>query len=204
MSIQRVSAILVVCLVIFPAVARSIPPNPARIGGAVTLINSVKVKSADNSRNVRTAQISDENFIFKVSHPDGVDFDPVAEDADGLNSLDHYVIDIPIYQTREQPGGALPGETAIVRVFMNDRELEVVSPPHGRIIVGNSGSITPVDLVIQDIEDGEVLYTQTQLDRAVAAAVEKWDVGSDGLIDLREAIHALMITVGIDAPVDSR
>ena len=177
---------------------------PAHIGGTVTLVNSTRVKNEDNIEDDRMTEISDKAFVFKVSRADGDDFNPVAADLDGLNSKDHYIIDIPIYHTREQTGGALPGETAVVRVFMDGRELNVVSPPNGRIVVGNSGSITPVDLVVQDIEDGEVLYTRSQLDRAVAEEVSKWDVGADGVVDLREAIRALMITVGIDAPMDSR
>ena len=198
MSIQRVFALVAASLLVFPAIVWPLPPNPARIGGTVTLINSVQVRSADNIRTTRTAHVSDDDFTFRVARTDGSDFAPSAQDADGLNSQDHYVIDIPIYHAREQTGGALSGDTALVRVFMDGRELNVVSPPNGRIIVGNSGSITPVDLVVQDAENGETLYTQTQLDRAVRSAVETWDVGADGVIDLREAIRALMITVGVE------
>ncbi len=198
MSNLRLYAMAAASLLVFPALVWSLPPNPARIGGTVTLINSVKVRSADNIRTTRTAQIADNDFTFKVTRVDGTDFHPLAEDADGLNSQDHYVIDIPIYNASEQTGGALSGDTALVRVFVDGRELHVVSPPNGRIIVGNSGSITPVDLVVQDTESGETLYTQRQLDRAVRSAVGTWDVGADGVIDLREAIRALMITVGIE------
>ncbi len=203
MSIRHLFVILAAGLLMFPSTARSIPPNPARIGGSVTFINSVKVRSADNIRNLRTTQISDGAFTFRASRFDGTDFDPAASDTDGLNSQDLYVIDIPIYNAREQRGGALPGDTARVRVFMDGRELDVVSPPDGRFIVGNSGSIMTVDLVVQDAHDGEVLYTQSQLEKAVADAVEKWDVGADGVVDLREAIHALMISVGAAAPASS-
>ncbi len=198
MSIQRLFALVAASLLVFPAIVWPLPPNPARIGGTVTLINSVQVRSADNIRTARTAHVADDDFSFKVSRADGSDFEPAAEDADGLNSQDHYVIDIPIHHAREQTGGALSGEMALVRVFVDGRELNVVSPPNGRIIVGNSGSITPVDLVVQDAENGETLYTQSQLDRAVRAAVETWDVGGDGVIDLREAIRALMIAAGVE------
>lgn len=198
MSIQRFFAVAAASLLALPAIAWSLPPNPARIGGTVTLINSVQVRSADTMRTARASRITDDDFVFKVSRTDGTDFDPVAEDADGLNSRDHYVIDIPIYNAREQTGGALSGDTAIVRVLVDGRELNVVSPPSGRIIVGNSGSITLVDLVVQDTEDGEILYTQSQLERAVRSAVETWDVGGDGVIGLREAIRALMIAAGVD------
>jgi hypothetical protein len=181
--------------------ANALPPNPARIGGTVTLISATQVQQGDTGCE-GTAQ-GEIRFTFKVCRNDGADFDPTAEDADGLNSQDHFVVDIPIHQRIAQPSGALPGDTAQIRVFLDGRELRVVSPPDGEIIVGNSGSITPVDLVVQDTQDGEVLYTQSQLDRAVVEEVSKWDVGGDGVIDLREAIRALKIVVGVEVSTDS-
>lgn len=198
MLIKGLFSIIAAGILAFPAAAWSIPPNPARIGGTVTMIKSAQVRNADNLRDSRNTGIADNAFTFKVSHLDGADFNPPAQDTDGLNTRDNYVIDIPIYESNEQSGGALPGDTAVVRVFLNSRELEVVSPPNGRIIVGNSGSITPVNLVVQDKENGDVVYTQIQLDQAVAEAIEKWDIGGDGKIDLREAIRALQVVVGVD------
>jgi hypothetical protein len=37
----------------------------------------------------------------------------------------------------------------------------------------------------------------------VVEEVSKWDVGGDGVIDLREAIRALKIVVGVEVSTDS-
>jgi hypothetical protein len=114
------------------------PPIPARIGGTVTI------------DGVLLTQDTDDGYTFKVTKQNGTDYldfnNNPAEDSDGLNSSDWYVIDIPIYDATDQLGGANPGETAILHVFKDGSELTVTSSPNGEFIVGNSGSTTQIDL----------------------------------------------------------
>lgn len=82
----------------------------------------------------------------------GTDYPPTADDDDDgecLNASDWYIVDIPIYNANNQPGGATIGETAIIHVHKNSKELTVISPSNGHIIVGNSGSTTRIDLKVE-------------------------------------------------------
>ena len=69
----------------FPTVAESAPPQAARIGGTVTVDGTALEQDAD------------EGYTFEVTRYDGTSYDPAAEDTDGLNDSDWYLIDIPIY-----------------------------------------------------------------------------------------------------------
>jgi len=112
-----------------------IPPIPARIGGEVT-VDGVQLTHND-----------DQGYTFTVTREDGTVFDPVAEDTDGLEpATDWYRIDIPIFDDPIQPGGAVVGSTAVIHVYKDGDELQVISPEGGRIVVGDSGSASQVDL----------------------------------------------------------
>ena len=110
------------------------PPIPARIGGTVT-VNTVQL-----------TQATDTGYTFKVTKQDGTAYNPVAEDTDGLNTSDWYIIDIPSYDATEQPGGAQSGETAVIHVILNGNELSVTTPANGEFEVGNSGSTQQVNI----------------------------------------------------------
>lgn len=112
------------------------PALPVRVGGAVTVDGELLTAS------------SGRGFVFKVTANDGKDFTPPAEDSDGLNGAGKYIVDIPIYDSVNQPGGAKPESKAIIRVFKNGKELKVVSPPNGEFVIGKGGSITIIDLVL--------------------------------------------------------
>ncbi len=73
----------------------------------------------------------------------------MAEDTDGLNASDWYVVDIPGYDATEQPGGAHSGESAVIHVYKNGLELILAAPSKGKIIVGGSGSTQQIDVAIQ-------------------------------------------------------
>ncbi len=191
-------AMILFCALLFPSAAHPFPPIPARIGGTLTVMNTIQVTSEPDNRSVRSIVASGSDYSFYVTREDGfTTFDPPAQDTDGLNLSDNYVIDIPIYDAAEQPLGAEPGEVAIIHVFRDGYELTVVTPPYGRFIVGNSGSSTPMDLIVQSPDNQETLYTGPQLEQAIIEAVNDWDVGSDGIMGLPEAIRALKVVSGV-------
>jgi hypothetical protein len=119
------------------SVAECIIPQPYRIGGTVTVDGS------------QLTQASDSGYAFVVTRQNGNDFNPGALDMDGLNGSNWYVIDIPIYDPTDQPGGANPGDTAVIHVYRNDEELIVTSPTNGSITVGNAGTTQRIDLTLE-------------------------------------------------------
>ncbi len=113
-------------------------PIPARIGGTITV------------NGVQLTQATDDGYRVVVTDPGGGAYTPPAEDPDGLNDSDWYIIDIPIHDSLEQPGGAVPGEAAVIHLFKDGTELTVTSPQNGRFTVGNEGSSNRLDIVAAD------------------------------------------------------
>lgn len=109
-------------------------PIPARIGGTVTVDGT------------QLTQATAAGYTFKVTKQDGSAYVPAAESS-GLNTLDWYVFDIPIYNASSQPGGANPGDAAVVHVYKDGKELTVSSPSGGQVTVGAEGSTTQIPLV---------------------------------------------------------
>ncbi len=110
-------------------------PIPARIGGTLTVDGSL---------------ISQENgaaYTFEVKRPDGNSYSPKADSA-GLNATNWYTVSIPLFHD-EQPGGAHPGDSAVIHVYRNGQELTVLSPAQGQIAVGEEGSRTQINLDTQ-------------------------------------------------------
>lgn len=56
-------------------------------------------------------------------------------------------------------------------------------------------------LVFGSVAHAEDLFTQEQLDEAVASERKKWDVSEDGKITLEEAIRALQVVAGLQEDV---
>lgn len=130
-------------LIVWAAAAQGAPPIPARIGGTVTIDGAQLTQSID------------EGYTFVVTKLDGTAYEPEAKDSDELNASNWYVIDVPIYDAAEQPGGAKPGDTAVIRVYKGGSELRVVVSPHkGRFLVGQSGSTTRIDIVVKNPAGG--------------------------------------------------
>lgn len=117
-------------LLSFPVMTWAAPPMPARIGGTVTVDGT------------RLTQATATGYTFAVTKLDGSAYVPAA-DTDGLSALDWYNINIPIYDPNDQPGGAKPGDTALIHVYKDAAELG-----RGHLIVGDSGSTTQMDLVV--------------------------------------------------------
>ncbi len=128
-----------------PSLVAAAPPIPARIGGTVT-VDGVTVDAATGG-----------GYRFTVTRDDGTDFSPVAEST-GVNSSDWYLLDIPLYDSSDQPGGAVPGDKAVLHVFKDGFELKVISPVNGVIIVGGSGSTTQTNIqVVSEVKHPGIL-----------------------------------------------
>ena len=110
-------------------------PLPFRIGGTVT-IDSVII-----------TQATDTGLTFIATKLDGTDYTPVAHDINGVNSSNWYIMDIPLFDAVDQPGGANPGDTAVIHVYLNGNELFVTSPANGHFTVGASGTNLQIKLV---------------------------------------------------------
>jgi len=119
-------------------------PLPYRIGGTVTI------------DGIQITQSTADGLVIKVTKPDGTDYtDAVGnhpEDSNGLNDSDFYIIDIPIYDATEQPGGAKTGDTATINVYLNGKKLIVTSPANGSITVGEGGSDSRIDLTASSFQ----------------------------------------------------
>jgi hypothetical protein len=124
---------LLMAFIFFPSLSHAVPPQPARIGGTVTLNNRL------------LSQSSDSRLVIKVTKLDGSALVPAAEDIDGLSANGYYLIDIPIYDA-DQTGGVAPGTTVVIHVYKGSKELTVLSPVNGRITVGASASATTVNI----------------------------------------------------------
>ena len=129
-------------LIVWAAAAQAAPPIPARIGGTVTVDGA------------QLTQTTDAGYIFVVTKQDGTAYEPEAKDSDRLNASARYAINVPIYHATEQPGGAKPEDTAVIRVYKSGSELKVLSPYKGRFLVGQSGSTTRIDIVVKNPAGG--------------------------------------------------
>ena len=129
--------LVIAFLLFYASVSESAPPTmPARIGGTV-VVNGTQITRA-----------TDEGYTFVVTDQSGSPSFPAAEDTDGLNLLDSYVIDIPIYDAGDQPEGMSPGDTAVIHVYKDGIELDITSPNEGKLLVGHSGSTTVIHITV--------------------------------------------------------
>ncbi len=136
MFIKKFTALLISSLIVLPSIAGAAPPLPSRIGGTVTVDGTPLTQDTDTG------------YSFKVTKENGTDYDPAANDSDGLNPTNWYIIDIPIFDAVNQPGGAMPGETAVIHVYKNGAELPVTNPKNRVITVGKSGSTIKIDIEV--------------------------------------------------------
>ena len=139
-------------------------PQPSRIGGTVTIGNQ------------QLTQENDDNFIFVITRTDGTLFFPPIKLLNGLNEFNWYVINVPIYEVSDQPDAARAGDNAVIHVYYNDAELNVLSPKNGNFIVGESGSRTQIDLLLEP-----------------PGIICKGDINGDAFIDLKDIILILKI-----------
>ncbi len=188
---------------LFPQITYSAPTIPFRIAGTVTV------------DGVQLTANTDDGYIFKVIRENGTVFDPSAEDADGLTNMNFYIIDIPIYNADSVPGGANPGETAIIQVSKNGNTLPLIQPANGEITVGLQGDILQINLIIitnmppaadagadQTVEEGETvtLNGTNSLDPDDGIASYLWDQISGPVVILSDETDAqpTFLTVPVD------
>jgi hypothetical protein len=195
---------IVICMLVLCSTAWAIPPMPYRVGGTVVVTITELIRKTGTGLGctigIITTQLTEEtdaDYIFIATREDGIRYTPAAEDTDGLNQSDCYIIDIPIYEKNDQPDGAKPGDVAVIHVYKNGTELSVISPPMGRIIVGNEGSSTVLNLIVQDNNTDEPIYTKEDMELAVSSALQSWDVKNDRKVGLEEAIKALRVISGL-------
>lgn len=132
-----VSVIMICTFFCVTSASCQIPPVPARICGIVVHEGELISRGQD------------EGLEIHVTNLEGKQYLPHAVDADGLDRYNGFIVDIPIYDEVIQPNGAKPGEQVKIHVFMNDIELDVLSPPKGEIRVDESGSIWEIPLQIR-------------------------------------------------------
>jgi uncharacterized repeat protein (TIGR02543 family) len=144
---------------------------PARVGGTVKVNGTL------------LSQGSDEGYSFVLTKQDNTPYSPVAQDSDGLTSSGFYVIDIPIYDPSNQPGGANPGDTAVIHVFKDSSELVVLSPTDGRFTVVESGSVIQLDLTAVSVATQYILTVNTSGLGSVSPSGGSYDEGT--VVELR-------------------
>ena len=93
---------------------------------------------------VQITHATDDGLVIKVTKQNGTDYTDASgnppADNDGLNSSDWYLVDVPMFDADVQTGGANSGETAVIRVFVNNAEFDVTFPVNGDFQVGHTGT----------------------------------------------------------------
>ena len=124
--------------IFFSNIARGgiFPPN--RISGTVTVDGTLITQDADDG------------YIFTVTRPDGTPYlncvgNP-AEDTDGLNSYNYYILDIPHYDPVDVPQGAQEGDQTVIHVYKDGSELTITSPSNGQHY--NNGDFNVIHLEV--------------------------------------------------------
>jgi hypothetical protein len=112
-----------------------LPVAPANIYGSIT-VNGILLTQATTT-----------GYSIIVTRQNGNSYTPEAF-CNALNSSNFYSIDIPLFHNILQTDGANVGETSIIHIFKNGMELDVISPANGQLSVGQSESITRIDLSI--------------------------------------------------------
>ncbi|MCP4107989.1 MAG: hypothetical protein GY749_21000 [Desulfobacteraceae bacterium] len=177
------------------------PTIPVVISGSVVEVRVEFVKTdigpgkVTEINDIQLTRNSDK-YVFVVTTKNGLDYSPEAKDSDGIDASNGlYDLQIPTYKKDDQSVAATPGDIAIMHVYKNGRELEVVSPYEGRITVGEQGDNIEVNLIVVDKPD-IILYTKEEVESAVEEGIREWDVNSDGKIGIEEAINALRVISG--------
>jgi hypothetical protein len=136
-------------------------------------------------------QATADGYEIKVTGQDGTEYVSVGpKDADGLNSFDKYIKNIPILHETHQPDGAAPtvtdpdtgeitlGETAVIHVYHLGEELYFQSHAGLEFTVGEEGSLpTEIDLDV------------------VSTCPADGDVNGDGYVSALDAVMVLKHSV---------
>ena len=156
------TAFILTLLLIVPQAALAQVPQPARYGGTVTVDGT------------QLTQATDTGYTFAILRDNGLPYTPPSTDIDGLNATDWYLMDVPIFDINHQPGGAHVGETAEIRVYRNGLQLKVTNPNNGLFTVGSSGSMTQMNLEVQDVVVTGTSTTTTIAQVAMGSTMGTW------------------------------
>ena len=167
-------------LFLLPMNSESAPPLPARIGGTATVDGT------------QLTQVTDIGYSFIVTRKNGTPYEPAAQDMDGLNTSNYYVIDIPIYDKTNQSGGANYGDIAVIHAYKDGVELLVTSPGNGEFTVGQSGSTTQVNLELTTNQSNNVAV---DIDGDVAPLGNR-----DAKVNVGDALVALRFALRLETP----
>ncbi|MEZ4528437.1 MAG: PKD domain-containing protein [Desulfobacterales bacterium] len=111
-------------------------PIASIIGGTLTVNGTLITHQTGSS------------YTFEVTRTDGSSFSPQAATA-GIEESGAYIIEIPMYHSTTQPGGAHAGDPAVIHVYRNGQELTVLSPPQGQITIRQEGTVEEINLNAQ-------------------------------------------------------
>jgi hypothetical protein len=154
-----------------PSIVLAIIPQPARIGGTVTV------------DGVQLNRDTDTGFSFAVTNGAGTPYldnlGAPAQDTDGLNASNLYIIDIPVYEATDQPKGAHPAEKAVISVHKDGKNLPVIYPVNGVFAVPNSGFVKQVDLNIATVPPGKANLVTPSGAIATDKPAYTWDAVSN-------------------------
>ncbi len=134
MHAKNLKYIIILLVISFPTMVFATPPMPARIGGKI-FVNGTQLKQKNSS-----------SYTVVVTKQDGTALIPAAQDLDGLNASNFYIIDVPIYSAAEQPGGISPGEVAKIQIYKDGKTMQMSSPANGSFTVGESGTTRQINI----------------------------------------------------------
>ncbi len=148
----------------------AVPPPPMRIGGTVT---------ADGTQ---LAGIEGKTLEIRVKGPSGTAYYDAAglkaEDTNGLNQSGLYMIDIPMFETADQPGGANEGDQAEISVIYGGIQLDISSPAGGALSIGAGGEVRTVNITASSpASSGSLRVEITPADAIQAGAMWRADAG---------------------------
>jgi hypothetical protein len=122
--------------------------NLSKAGADPSIPLPFQVRGKINLDGIDLDKNSANGIRIKVTDLNGLSYNPVAEDTDGLNDADMYQVDIPLYEPTSQPDGANPGDKATIQAIKNGTYLKVVTPVNGEITIGQSGTFVQIDLTL--------------------------------------------------------
>ena len=181
--LKKYSVTAIVLLIILASNVHAIPTIPYRIGGKLTIVESM----GDTGEKI--TQYNDSGYIFVVTREDDIPFSPPADRREGLNESDWYSVDIPSYDKDFQPDGLETGDKARINIYKDGCKLLIAEPVNGIIKIGEQGEILQIN--IRAIPCPRNCEDEIQEER------DKWDADGDEKIGLAEAIRALQVVSGI-------
>ncbi len=190
---------LVVILPFFYTASWAFPPViPCRIAGTVVVNGELIAYDNDVVYTVSITRDDMTSFPEDVIECNECEIGDSYKEGDPFPDRDRYMITLERYDEENHPGGVMPGDVVVIHLYNQCSELIITSPEEGRILIDERNRIE-VNIEAVSIP-GPLMYSQEQLDQAIADAVknerQKWDMKNDNRIGLEEAIRALQVVSG--------